>query len=221
MQIKIEGITKITSPLPGSSQSHPSAQVLSLPPTGKILLSTTPMCLGVDSSLIKPPDVSYPGLARFLFTPASKISRRSGANQFTGTRRHRKAMTLQKKQGIGCLWVRAPGAKQVGPASPINESGGANVSEAGPSVGGACVWVAVAALGTEGGIPEAARCPTCSLHFSKPQSPAWSSPAKADRNLPGYQHCHLPWTCSRCCEFSRSCQHESRTAITSGHPGLR
>lgn len=63
--------------------------------------------------------------------------------------------------------------------------------EAELAVGGARVWVVAAARSREGRVSERALCPTCLLHFTKPQSPAWHSPAQADHNLPCYQHCHL------------------------------
>lgn len=74
-------------------------------------------------------------------------------------------------------------------------------------VGGAWVWVGLAALGREGCVSQEALCPTCLLHFTKPQSPAGHSPAKADHNLPRYQHCHLS-------------QRHAVTAVSSKGPNL-
>ena len=64
----------------------------------------------------------------------------------------------------------------------------------------------MAALGREGRVSGGALYPTCLLHFSKPQSPASSSPAKADRNLPRYLHCH------------RSCRHAVGAVNSKGAP---
>lgn len=61
-----------------------------------------------------------------------------------------------------------------------------------PRASRACFWGAL--------------CPTCLLHFSKPQSPAGRSPAKADHNLPCYLHCHL------------SCRHTVRAVTSQGTP---
>lgn len=57
-------------------------------------------------------------------------------------------------------------------------------------LGGAGAWVVLAAPAGKGVFPRSL-CPTCRPHFTKPQSPARRSPAKADRNPPRYQRCHL------------------------------
>ena len=74
------------------------------------------------------------------------------------------------------------------------------------AVGGTWVSGVVAALGREGSVFGGALYPTCLLHFSKPQSPARSSPAKADCNLPRYLHCH------------QSCRHEVGAVNSKGAP---
>lgn len=95
-------------------------------------------------------------------------------------------MTQQK---VGHLQVTSPGAKQVGPASLTSKR---RETEAELTMGGTWAWVAVAAaLGRERRVSQEALCPACVPHFSKPQSPAWRAPAKADHSLPCYQHCHL------------------------------
>lgn len=87
------------------------------------------------------------------------------------------------------LQVTSPGAKQVGPASLTSKR---RETEAELTMGGTWAWVAVAAaLGRERRVSQEALCPACVPHFSKPQSPAWRAPAKADHSLPCYQHCHL------------------------------
>lgn len=84
--------------------------------------------------------------------------------------------------------VTSPGAKQMRLASWTSER---RETEAELTMGGTWAWVGVAALGRERCVSQEALCPTCLPHFSKPQSPAWRAPAKADHSLPCYQHCHL------------------------------
>lgn len=176
------------------------------------MVTVTPTCIGALSpSDWQDPTLLYSGShaipcagSRLPFLSANKISGKNSADQFMG-RGQRRSMTQKGNVRHRVLMGNIP----------EGQTGGKGINESWEEMKerllgrGACVWVVMAALGTEGWVSEAALSLTCLLHFSKPQSPAWGFPAKADRNPPHYQYCHLTWTCRQCCEFQRGCLEES------------